>query len=288
MVSPWLAAGGALGAAAVTLQLGRYFWAASAAFRPRRGAVDKPVALAAVSGTRDVILRTPAGLALRGWYLPSRNRAALVLGHGSRANRAALAAEAALFADHGYGVLLFDFPGHGESEGRVHWDAGERAALTSALDFLAEQPDVDPSRLGVYGFSMGGFIASQVAPDEPRVRALALIAAPTSMNEVLRWQYRVRGPFSYVPALAAFHVHGVKLAFDVRSAVRHFTGRPLLIAAGDADSVVPPRMARELYAAAGSPKQLHMVAGAGHGGYVQHDPAFGPTLLEFFERALGR
>lgn len=273
-------------AGAAGKQLLSYYRAAASTFHARTGPQKPPAALGALPGFADFTLRTARGLGIRAWYVPSRNRAAIVFLHGSRGTRTALVPEAAALARQGFGVLLFDFPGHGESEGAVHWDADDRASLTAAIDHLSRCADVDPQRIGVYAFSMGGVIAAQVVPDEPRVAALVLAAVPTNMREVLRWQYRGRGPAQYLPAWFAYHRGGVPLSFDVRAAVRRLAGRPLLVVSGDEDAVVPFSMARELHAAAGAEVVFHTVSGAGHGGYLALEPSFSTVLRDFFDRSL--
>ncbi len=67
---------------------------------------------------QPVLLRTASGLRLRGWYVPSRNGAAVAVMHGTGSNRLGVADHARLLARHGYGVLIFDFHGHGTSDGR--------------------------------------------------------------------------------------------------------------------------------------------------------------------------
>ena len=269
-----------------TLQLLSYYRSGRSAFIGHTCRVEAPANLSALPGFCDLTLRTARGLGIHAWYVPSRNRAAIVFLHGSRGNRSALVPEAVALAAQGFGVLLLDFPGHGESEGEVHWDADDRAALIAAIDHLSSRDDVEAARIGVYAFSMGGVIAAQVAPDEPRVAALVLTAVPTSMSEVLRWQYRGRGVIQYAPVLLAFHRGGVQLSFDVRAAVRRLAGRPLLLVSGDADTTVPIAMARELHAAAGPGVSLHVVSGAGHGGFLAIEPNFGAVIGAFFEQNL--
>ena len=65
----------------------------------------------------DVTLSSDGGH-LRGWYVPSRNGAAVVLLHDHGANRLALAPHAAMLTRAGYGVLLLDLRAHGRSDGR--------------------------------------------------------------------------------------------------------------------------------------------------------------------------
>jgi uncharacterized protein len=65
-----------------------------------------------------VTMSTSSGLRLHGWYVPSRNGAAVAVMHGTGSNRLGVADHARLLARSGYGVLIFDLHGHGESNGR--------------------------------------------------------------------------------------------------------------------------------------------------------------------------
>ena len=71
----------------------------------------------ALPGLSIVSLRTSDGLTLRGYFAPGRNRGVVIFVHGGGGNRLALLPEASVIAAHGYGVLLFDSRGEGESEG---------------------------------------------------------------------------------------------------------------------------------------------------------------------------
>jgi predicted alpha/beta hydrolase len=80
------------------------------------------------------------GLRLSGWYRPSQNGAAVVLVHGGGGDRTGAESHAELLARHGYGVLLYDARGRGESEGSPNafgWGWDEDVA--GALAFLRER-----------------------------------------------------------------------------------------------------------------------------------------------------
>jgi uncharacterized protein len=123
---------------------------------------------------RDVELETADGVRISGWYVPSENGAALVLRHGAGSTRTATLDQAAVLGRHGYGLLLVDARGHGESGGRgmdLGWYGDPD--VVAALGFLAARPDVDPGRIGLFGLSMGGeeVIGASAAPGV-RVRAV--------------------------------------------------------------------------------------------------------------------
>ena len=258
-----------------------YRAAARAAFHPPRSPLQRPTTFTKL---RDVQF----GAGVRGWYAQARDGAAVIVTHGSGSDRSLLVPEALALHQAGFGVLLFDWPGHGESAGEVHWTEPERRALKSALEFVIAQPDVEPDRIGLFGFSMGAYVAAQVAPDEPRFRAIAFAGAPTTIDEVARWQYRKWGPISYLPARLAFQRGGLQLDFDLRQAVRRIAPRPLLIATGVHDVIVPADMTSQLYDAAIAPKEFYRSPSAGHGYYVENDPEFAPMLASFFTRHLRR
>ncbi len=121
----------------------------------------------------DVELRTQHGTVLSGWYLPSRNGAAVVALHGAGSTRSSVLDQAIVLADHGFGVLLYDARGHGDSEGQAMdfgWMGNED--IGAALAFLERQPDVNDERIGVLGLSMGGEQAIGAAAGDPRIMAV--------------------------------------------------------------------------------------------------------------------
>jgi pimeloyl-ACP methyl ester carboxylesterase len=255
-------------------------------FRPTRSIPVRP-ALLEHDHFEDVSFET-GGNTLRGWFSPCANGAAVLLLHGTDADRTQLAPVAHLLADRGYGVLLFDWPGHGASDGKVTWGADERAALTAALDFASRASRVEGARMGVFGFSMGSMVAVQVAARDPRVAALALEGAFADFDEELRHEFRRWGFLSQWPAYWAAHWFGANSGaprpIDV---IADVAPRPVLVIAGTADIIVPPGQSRALFDAAHEPKSWWLVSGATHGHYAAAGgPAYETKLITFFDDAL--
>src|SRR5262245_12852079 len=91
-----------------------------AAFHPPRKPIDvaaRARAHAAVPTLEEVSFRTKDGVVLRGWYVPSKRRAAVILVHGGYDNRTQMMFELLDLSEHGYGVLAYDSRGDGESDG---------------------------------------------------------------------------------------------------------------------------------------------------------------------------
>jgi uncharacterized protein len=121
----------------------------------------------------DAEFATTDGVTLSGWYLPSSNGAAVVLLHGASSTRTAVLDQAAVLAEHGYGVLLYDARGHGRSGGTA-MDFGWYGDLdiAAALSYLEGRAEVDPARLGAVGMSMGGEQVVGAAATDTRIRAV--------------------------------------------------------------------------------------------------------------------
>jgi dienelactone hydrolase len=116
----------------------------------------------------DVKFTTSDGLELEGWYIPSRNGAAVIAFPGRKGPQK----QARMLARHGYGVLLFDRRGEGRSDGEPNtlgW-GGDRDIKT-AIAFLQRRGDVDPSRIGGIGLSVGGELMIETAAETDQLRA---------------------------------------------------------------------------------------------------------------------
>ena len=77
------------------------------------------------------------GTLIAGWYVPSRNRAAVIVTTGTSSNRTSMLPEVRILASAGFGVLAFDWPGTGRSAGRIDWGDPALATLESAIDWLS-------------------------------------------------------------------------------------------------------------------------------------------------------
>jgi dipeptidyl aminopeptidase/acylaminoacyl peptidase len=243
--------------------------------------------LTGIRALRNIEFRSADSTQLAGWFAPASNGATVLLLHGTNGDRSSLLWETQALARAGFGVLAFDWPGYGVSQGSVHWGNGERSALSAAVTWLVDEANVDPRRIGALGFSNGGYILAQVAASDPRLRAIALLATPADILEQARWEYRRYGPFSWVPAWWALERSGMLGDPPPERVLQDVAPRPVFIIGGSADQTVPEPMVRELYGAAREPKRLWIVPGARHGHYDVAAPmAYRSQLIDFFTHAL--
>lgn len=248
---------------------------------------------------RSVTLRTSDDVDLAAWWVPGDNGSAVVVLHGAGATRTSTLDQAQVLAGHGYGVLLVDARGHGESEGRgmeFGW-YGDRD-VAAAFDFLAGEPGVDADRLGVLGLSMGGEEAIGAAGADPRIRAVVAEGATNrvSADKAFLTAYGFRGHLQRGIDWGTYAVAGLlspapeppSLRTSVRAAQADGTSTPLLlITAGAVDT---ERLAAErLDRAAPDAVDIWTVPGAGHTRGLRTDPdGWQQRVLAFLDDALSR
>ncbi len=239
---------------------------------------------------REVQFNTSDGLLLSGWYIPSQNRAAVILVHGYGGNRLAMVSHAKTLLEQGYGVLLYDSRAHGHSEGRLFaagWDAA--ADVLGALNFLRIQADVDSGRVGALGVSVGGQTVIRAAgqtdklraiiTDGPNLSTLKDVLPPTSLRS---WFYLPRN-WLYEKALM-WHT-GLNAPPPLAEALDAIAPRPImLIATGQGGE---RRVARKLYDAANEPKTLWEIPEAQHAnGWRARPKEYEEKIVGFFNQAL--
>jgi hypothetical protein len=188
------------------------------------------------AGYESVEFDATDGLRLSGWYAPSRNGAAVVLVHGGGGDRTGPLDHAQLLHRHGYGVLLYDARGRGESEGTPNaWGWGWERDVEGALDFLGARPDVDDGRIGGLGLSTGADVLLRVASEQRALRAVVSDGATAASfgDQTATFGYDEATPYFWTLLLAGRVFSGYSPGPPLEELVPRVSPTPLfLIAAG--------------------------------------------------------
>ena len=243
-----------------------------------------------------VTLPSGTGIALAGTFFPGAGRAAIVVSHGYGNDQGEVLPLAAFLQRAGYGVFTYDMRHRGGSGGdAITMGALEQHDLVSVIDYLAARPDVDPDRIGALGVSLGGATTILAAARDPRIRAVVDDCgfADVESATATAFEHFIGLPaFPFAPLTVAISErrigHSVSASRPV-DVVGRISPRPLLIIHGLADEQVPPDHSRRLFAAAGEPKELWLVEGAGHGlSKWERDPGeYERRVVAFFRQHLG-
>lgn len=243
---------------------------------------------------RDVQFAATDGVRLSGWYVPSRNGAAVVLLHGAGSTRSNVLGHAEVLARHGFGVLLFDARGHGRSRGRA-MDFGWFGDLDigGAVAFLRDQPGVDASRIGAVGLSMGGEQAIGAAASIAALRAVVAEGATNRVAGDKAWlsdEFGVRGAITEVVETMTYGfadlLTSARPPVTLQEAVRVSAAPTLLIAAGD----VPDEARSGRYIESASPETVHLwiAPNTGHTDALKtHPDEWETRVVTFLEGVFG-
>ncbi|MCG6948529.1 MAG: alpha/beta hydrolase [Acidobacteria bacterium] len=202
----------------------------------------------------DQFFTASDGVQLHGWWcrrLDARpDQPVLLFFHGNAGNlshRAELLT--ALSNRTPASVFVVGYRGYGRSEGRPTED-GLYTDARAAWSYLTGDRGVDPGLIVIFGKSLGGAVAVDLAVSVPAA-GLIVESSFTSIREMAKTHY----PF--VPRfLVATRMDSIKKIPAVAC--------PKLFIHSKTDEVVPFRLGRELFGAAGEPKRFHEVVGSGH------------------------
>ena len=185
------------------------------------------------------------GERLHAWWIRSpRAEFTLLFFHGARVNLSGSIYRLRGFREAGFNVVAIDYRGFGRSSPRLPSEESVYEDAEAAIRWF-ESRVPDPRRRILYGHSLGGPIAAEAALRGSGAAALVLESTFTSVSEMT-------------------HLSGlVTTRLDLLEKLERLK-LPVLIVHGAEDDLVPPDMARRLYAAARGPKRLLMVEGAGH------------------------
>jgi fermentation-respiration switch protein FrsA (DUF1100 family) len=244
----------------------------------------------------DAAVVTADGLTLTGWYLPSANTAGptVIVQHGYKDIREKYLDVSRVFHAHGYGVLIPSVRAHDGSAGdTMTFGINEMKDLDAWFAYLRSRRDVDITRVGIFGVSMGGSLAIDFAARNPGVRAVAADCAFSSIADTIATSVRhFTGlpPFPFAPMILFWVEHdtGLRVSdIDAKKSIAMLSPRPVFIMQGGADTVISPSSGQLLYQAAGEPKTLWFEPALGHAQFFTKLPqAFERRVVAFFDAAL--
>lgn len=243
--------------------LGAYLLLTGAVFVMQRtllypGAKEVPdLAMHAGQGIEEVTTRTGDGLELTHWYRPpaSQEGPVVVVFHGNAGHLGDRVPKLRPLMEAGFGLLLVGYRGYGGNPGSPT-EEDLTADAHGVMNWLADR-GIGPERTALYGESLGTGVAVKMAAAR-EVAAVVLESPYSSIAELSQFHYW------YLPARWLILDRWNSLAHVAR------TSAPLLILHGDGDATVPLRFGRALFEAAPGPKDMMVIAGAGHVDLLDH------------------
>jgi len=169
------------------------------------------------------------------------------------------------FLDRGIAVLVFDGPGQGEGEYDFAIRGDYEVPARAVVDYVATRRDLDASRIGLWGVSLGGYYAPRAAAFDRRIKACISLAGPfdwgeawDGLPELTREAFRVR---SHCATLAEAKRHAATLSLED---VAERIACPIFIVTGKLDRVIPWQHAERLAGVVRGPAELMIIEDGNH------------------------
>jgi hypothetical protein len=219
-------------------------------------------------GVAEVVVVAADGSKLRGWFVKGgEGRAPLVIYFGGNAEEGSWLAETAdRFA--GWSLLIVNYRGYGESEGRP----SEQALLADSLaihEFASGLPDVDPARVVAMGRSLGSGVAVHLAA-ERALRGVILVSPYDSLVALAGRHY----PFLPISLMLRHRFDSLARAPGIDA--------PLLCLVAAEDRVVPVAHSRALFQAWRGPKTWRDIPSADHDS-IAGEPGYWNAIADFLQ-----
>ena len=239
----------------------------------------------------DVTVQASAGGSFRGYFIPGSNGATIIVAPPLNTGRDGRLREAMVLRRRGFSVFTYESR-RCAGLGGLSLGFKEVSEVGDALNYLRSRADIDPERVGIYGFSSAGATAIMAAACLPGLKAVVAeggygdfsrsvlgAGSSTGWRDLFEAQYlwSIRHSYRLLTGLSMEVLAPVEVIGEIR--------RPTLLIYGSREvSLVG---GRQLQAAAGANADLWIVPGAGHGDYLAAAPeAYEARLVTFFERAL--
>jgi pimeloyl-ACP methyl ester carboxylesterase len=220
----------------------------------------------------------PRRQTVSGWGIPSAQPGAKVVLylHGNDGNVATSMAEIEPLRELGYSVFVIDYRGYGRSDARFPSESSVYEDAEAAWDYLVRERRISPGRLYIYGHSLGGAIAIELAMRHPEAAGLIVESGFTSIYDMARLQRK----YSLLPIKPFLNQR-----FDSIQKVSRLRV-PVLYVHGTDDEVVPISMGRRLFSASSGVKSFAVIEGGRHGDNAAvGGPAYRAAIRSFVDRS---
>ncbi|BAZ11029.1 phospholipase/carboxylesterase [Calothrix sp. NIES-4071] len=210
-----------------------------------------------------------------GWWMDNSkysNGKVLLYLHGNAANIGANVYAASGYYKAGFSVLLIDYRGFGLSVGRHPTESRVYEDANYAWNYLVTEKKVPAHNIYIYGHSLGGAVAIELATKQKEAAGLIVESTFTSIRDVII----ARKLFRFFPVKLI-----LKQNFDSISKISSIK-IPILLIHGAEDSTVPAFMSKQLYNLAPEPKEIIIVPGANHNNVGEFAPSLYLKAVQSF------
>ena len=216
---------------------------------------------------QDVSIETADGVRLHGWFIVGRSSRVLLFFHGNAGNISHRLDSIRQFQDLGLSVLIIDYRGYGQSEGRTT-ERGIYRDADAAWRYLTEDRGTVASDIIIFGRSLGASVASKLAAQHQPL-ALVVESSFTSVPDIAQDLY----PWLPVRWLSRLNHATRDYVEEVRC--------PVLVVHSRDDEIVPFHHAETIFASANEPRTLLAIRGTHNDAFLRDERTYTQGLRTF-------
>lgn len=221
----------------------------------------------------QVKLTTSDGVTIAAWYVPHpQAKATILFFHGNAGNMSDRLFDLKQFNRAGYNMLMIDYRGYGESEGKPT-EQGTYLDAQAAWNYLIEQRNESPERLILFGRSLGGAVAIDLATRHSPA-ALIVESSFTSLVDIGKIHY----PLLPVRWILRYRYDSINKVSQI--------ARPKLFIHGREDRLIPFENGKTLFEAASQPKTFLETPGEHNTAGYAYSPECTVNMIEFMNQSL--
>jgi len=216
---------------------------------------------------QDVSIETTDGVTLHGWFIVGQSSKVVLFFHGNAGNISHRLDSIRQFQDLGLSVLIIDYRGYGQSEGRIT-ERGTYRDAAAAWRYLIEDRNIPARNIVIFGRSLGASVASWLASKQQPL-ALIVESSFTSVPDVAQELY----PWLPVRWLSRLNHATRDFVRDVRC--------PVLVVHSRDDEIIPFHHGEAIFASANEPRTLLAIRGTHNDAFLRDERAYAAGLRKF-------
>jgi len=217
----------------------------------------------------DIYFKAEDGVLINGWFIKNpRAKATLLFFHGNAGNISHRLHKINLFHKIGLNVFIVDYRGYGKSDGRPS-EEGLYKDARAAYDYLLTRNDVRAKNIIVYGTSLGGGVAIDLATRRD-LAALIVDSSFSTAKDIAKEVYPFIPPFL------------ISIKMDSQEKVQTIKAPKLFLHSRD-DEVVPFDLGKKLFDAAAEPKEFIEIKGGHNTGYEESEETLQESISKFLK-----
>jgi uncharacterized protein len=232
---------------------------------------------------------------LHGWWLPAptdseppaipqepskilKSPRVLLFFYGRAGNKSSVLFRLQALHQLGFSILVVDYRGFGASGGNFPTELQIYEDAELAWQYLTTSRQVKPGNIAIYGESMGGAVAIDLASKHPDAFGIIAQSTFTTMSDAARQDRLLR--WFPIEWLLTNRFRSIEKLRNLKI--------PVLFIHGDNDAIVAVSMSERLYRAASEPKQLYLIPGGGHHAIYKSESSYLRAISQFISQSENR